>query len=1030
MQIRFLRFMTLLLASVLATGVVSAQTRKITGQVVDEMGIPLIGSVVASQDGKSGTMTDEKGAFSLNVRSNDQTVSVSFLGYLTQNVDILGKSDIKIQLLPDPNNSLNEVVVIGYGEVKKADLTGSVGSVKMSDVKEAPGLSVDQALQGRIAGVDIMSTTGEPGAATSIRIRGTRSITASNEPLIVVDGVAGAVTDLNDINSEDIESISVLKDASSTAIYGSRGSNGVIMVTTKGGFTTKPNITFKAQFGASQIARSLDLMNAEEFIRYRKSINAAGGHLAHGNLPAYDEKLDPALYGVGTNWLDEISRVALYQNYNFSMSGKENKLHYYTALGYTDQQGVVKGSGMSRVTTRLNLAYKIFKWMTLSYRGSYTYQRQLPNRATIGGTNIYNGAIYLSPLISPEDNYNPIFENGMYINNPAKTIEMTENIQDRHTTFNTAIVEIMPVSGMVITSHNTYMLYGRKDYRFYPSYLPAKVEGEGAEAYRYEGDAYRFSSENTISYKKKLSRGHNLDALLGFTVSNESTNQISLNAKGLLVDGLKWNNMNGISSKENYAASSANTKVVRESLLARFNYNYKSKYYLTFTGRYDGSSNFADNHKWGFFPSGAFKWNMKQENFLRRVKDIDELSLRLSAGLTGNDAIPTYNSLEAYTSSTGGYLFDGTQSAAYYLNRIANPDLTWEKTFLANLGVDLSVLDGRLKFTAEAYTSYTKDLLLSVQVPQTTGFNSRFTNLGKTTNSGVELTIDSRNIDTKDFSWNTTFTISHNRQMVEDIGHENYVATLESWGNSKYMMYGYRKGYPLNSLWGFEYAGPWQNEEQLKQYYQESNTYVSSTLADKTDDAKVKTLLGLPKYVDQDQNGVLSEKDLVYLGNSDPILYGGLNNTFHWKNFKFTMYFIYSLGGSIYNWSEMFMGGGIVTNQYRYMLDAWHPVRNPDSWHPRPGKDYNLMPSSRQVHDASYLRLKTLSVAYTLPFKRGNTFKDMTFTLTGDNLALWTKYNGFDPDVSTNSSNSTLRRVDMGAYPKARMVVLSVQLRY
>ena len=246
-----------MLALVLASGVMSAQTRKIIGQVVDEMGVPLIGSVVASQDGKSGAMTDDKGEFSLNVRSNDQIVSVSFLGYLTQNVDIIGKNNVKVQMLPDPNNSLNEVVVIGYGEVKKGDLTGSVGSVKMSDLKEAPGLSVDQALQGRIAGVDIMSTTGEPGAATSIRIRGTRSITASNEPLIVVDGVAGAVTDLNDINPDDIESISVLKDASSTAIYGSRGSNGVIMVTTKGGFTSKPNIAFKAQFGASKVARSL-----------------------------------------------------------------------------------------------------------------------------------------------------------------------------------------------------------------------------------------------------------------------------------------------------------------------------------------------------------------------------------------------------------------------------------------------------------------------------------------------------------------------------------------------------------------------------------------------------------------------------------------------------------------------------------------------------------------------------------------------------------------------------------------------------
>ena len=322
-----------MLALVLASGVMSAQTRKIIGQVVDEMGVPLIGSVVASQDGKSGAMTDDKGEFSLNVRSNDQIVSVSFLGYLTQNVDIIGKNNVKVQMLPDPNNSLNEVVVIGYGEVKKGDLTGSVGSVKMSELKEAPGLSVDQALQGRIAGVDIMSTTGEPGAATSIRIRGTRSITASNEPLIVVDGVAGAVTDLNDINPDDIESISVLKDASSTAIYGSRGSNGVIMVTTKGGFTSKPNIAFKAQFGVSKVARSLDLMNAEEFIRFRKSINSVTGHLANTSLPLYDEKLDPAAYGAGTNWLDEITRVAIYQNYNLSISGKENKLHYYSALG-------------------------------------------------------------------------------------------------------------------------------------------------------------------------------------------------------------------------------------------------------------------------------------------------------------------------------------------------------------------------------------------------------------------------------------------------------------------------------------------------------------------------------------------------------------------------------------------------------------------------------------------------------------------------------------------------------------------------
>ena len=371
-------------------------------------------------------------------------------------------------------------------------------------------------------------------------------------------------------------------------------------------------------------------------------------------------------------------------------------------------------------------------------------------------------------------------------------------------------------------------------------------------------------------------------------------------------------------------------------------------------------------------------------------------------------------------------MFGGTQSAAYYLSRIENPDLTWEKTFLANLGIDFSILKGRLKFNLDAYHSYTTDLLLSVQTVASTGFNSRFTNLGRTTNSGVELTIDSRNIDKKNFSWSTTFTISHNRQMVDDIGNENYVATLSSWGSNSFMMYGYKKGYPLNSLWGFQYAGPWQNIEQLERN-QYTQSYVSSALAS---ESGLSSLLGHPKYVDQNKDGVLSEKDLIYLGNSDPVLYGGLNNTFHWKNLKFSFYFIYSLGGKIYNYSETFMGGGYSTNQYRYMLDCWHPVRNPDSMHPKAGIGYNLMPSSRQVHDASYLRLKTVSIGYTLPFKKGKTFKDMTFTLTGDNLALWTEYNGFDPDVSTSKDNSTLRRVDMGAYPKSRMVVFSVQLRY
>jgi hypothetical protein len=367
-----------------------------------------------------------------------------------------------------------------------------------------------------------------------------------------------------------------------------------------------------------------------------------------------------------------------------------------------------------------------------------------------------------------------------------------------------------------------------------------------------------------------------------------------------------------------------------------------------------------------------------------------------------------------------------SQTAALTLNSLSNPDLRWEGSTTLNFGLDFSVFKGRVGLTVDAFQKDTKDLLLQQNLSYISGWESQWQNIGKIRNKGLEISLKTINVDKKNFSWSTTFTISHNRQMVDDIGNENYVATLSSWGSNSFMMYGYKKGYPLNSLWGFQYAGPWQNIEQLERN-QYTQSYVSSALAS---ESGLSSLLGHPKYVDQNKDGVLSEKDLIYLGNSDPVLYGGLNNTFHWKNLKFSFYFIYSLGGKIYNYSETFMGGGYSTNQYRYMLDCWHPVRNPDSMHPKAGIGYNLMPSSRQVHDASYLRLKTVSIGYTLPFKKGKTFKDMTFTLTGDNLALWTEYNGFDPDVSTSKDNSTLRRVDMGAYPKSRMVVFSVQLRY
>ena len=1005
-----------LVALILSVAAFAQSTRTVTGTVLDEKGEPLTGAIIADEAGKQGVMADGLGAFSIKIPSADKYIVISFLGYDKQNVDVSGKSDVKVIMVPDQATTLNEVVVIGYGEVKRRDLTGSVASVSSKDLENSSTLSVDEALQGRIAGVDVMSTTGEPGATTSIRVRGTRSITASNEPLIVVDGVIDAVSDMGDINSDDIESISVLKDASSTAIYGARGSNGVVIITTKKGVTTKPSVTVSAEYGVAQLAKKLDLMNKDEFLRYRNEY----AYFRYGYTTP--PRFDPATPTYSdTDWQDEVTRIAHYQNYRVSMSGKTGQINYYASIGYTDKQGIIDDSGVKRATARINLSYKPYKWLGLRYQGAYTFTHNKPNKVAIGGKAPWTGVVYLSPIIGPYDHTNPLYENGSRIDTPRALIDYVTMLNEYHSDNNSLEFKITPIKGLTIKSQNSYNRFQTHRYQFWPSDMPKKVEGEGADAYRYEFDKKVLSSENTITYANKSRKGHNYDVLVGYTTYMMRDNNFSLKAEGLLVDEMTWNNMNGIASKENYTAASGAHKIVKHSFIARANYNYKSKYYITFTGRYDGSSNFAANRKWGFFPSAAFKWNIIREKFMRKAGWIDDFSLRLSYGVTGNDAISAYRSLKAYASSSKGYLFDGAQATHYEFSRIPNPDLTWEKTALANVGVDFAVLDNRLRLTAEAYYSKTTDLLLTVQTPTTTGFSSRYSNLGMTSNTGVEITLESRNIVRKKFEWNTTLTMSHNRQMVHDIGNEDYVSALSSAGNTSYMMYGYKSGYPLNSLWGFQNMGVIKSSEEIERNEQ-THSWVTPT----------KPSTGELKYADQNGDGVLDDNDLIYLGNSDPILHGGLQNNFHIGNFKISFYFAYSLGGKIYNYSQLYMGGSYSTNQYRFMLDAWHPVKRPDSDIPRAGVDDMLPPSDFQVYDASYIRLKNASISYNFDFKKSKkqVVKGLTLTLTGDNLWLWSRYIGYDPDVSTESDGSVMRRVDLGAYPKARMVILKANIKF
>lgn len=991
--------------------------KRLTGTVLDENGQPMPGVVVATPDGKRGEMTDNKGAFTITLPAADETVVVSSLGYITQTVNVVGKENVTVLLVPDMNNSLNEVVVIGYGEVKKSDLTGAVTNVRMTEITETPSFSVDQSLQGRVAGMEVMTTSGEPGAGTSIRVRGTRSINAGNEPLVVVDGIDSGVS-MDQINPDDIESISVLKDASATAIYGSRGANGVIMITTRKGVTAKPRVTANAKFGVSQLSRKLDIMNAKEFAQYYNDRIYFFKGMNSGALPS----LDPMTLGEGTDWQDAITRLGTWQDYSVSLSGKDGKLDYFSSIGYTRDVGIVKGSESDRVTARLNLGYKFSKLFKLSYRLQFSFKRLEPNKVNIGGTNLRNGAIYLSPLIGERDIYNPIYENGAYIDTPVMLIENYENIVKKYDRNHTLLFDFTPSNKVKAQARVTYTTYQRHDYKWWSSALATRKEGMGTKAERYESDNERIAFEGTLTWADNFRGGHHLDAMAGGKISNLlGSNQMRLTADGLVSDYLKWNNMNGVMSKENYTATTYHESRVTESAFARFNYNYRERYYLTMTGRLDGASNFAENQKWGFFPSMAFKWNILKEPFMRGVKHMDEAALRLSIGESGNDSISNFASLQIYNSSTSGYIFDGSQPAGYYLSRVANPDLTWEKTLSGNVGLDLAMFGNRVKLTVDAYMSQTRDLLLNVKTSHVTGFDSRLQNLGRTSNKGIEISLETRNISKRNFSWTTMFTLSHNNQMVDDIGNEEYVPVLSSYGNNSYMLYGYKSGYPLNALWGFQYAGPWRSQEEFDANA-ETKEYASVI--------NLSPILGVAKYVDVNHDGIISMEDQVYLGTSDPDLFGGLQNNFNYKDWKLSVYLSYSLGGKIYNYSEAFMAGGQYTNQYRYMLDAYHPVRNPEGWYPRSSTDDAFVPNTLMLHDASYLRLKTVTLSRTINFKKSKAVRSMTLSLTGENLWLWTTYNGFDPDVSTSGTSSTLRRVDMGAYPRSRKVIFGASIRF
>ena len=1003
-----------------------AQTRTISGTVRDENGNTMPGAIIVVKTGsKTGpvsgsTTTDISGKYVIECKEND-FISAHFLGYNEYVFPVKGsKKVMDITMIPDAAK-LDDVVVIGYGSTTKADLTGSVTNVKMAEIRDEPVLSIDQALQGRVAGMVVTSTDGEPGSESVIRIRGTRSITASNDPLIIVDGVIGAVAGLGDINPQDIESISVLKDASSTAIYGAEGANGVIIITTKGSSdasepTQNLSINFKSSAGISMIPRHLDLMDAEQYGIYRNEYVQHSGTSPNMNLDTPISNLSvktPFGDGEGTNWIREVSRMAPYQNYSLSANGFQGKQKFYAALSYNDEQGVIQESGKQNFTGTLNVTNDFFKWLRIYANLRYQYRLQDNLTTSIGSGGWNYAAQYLSPLIKTSSSYNPLDASVSTIDN---AVERLREYQDKTTRSMLSITfgaNIKLAKDLRYRTKFNYYLFDRQRFKYYPSTLSSRTEEMGGYASRESYGERSLYFENIIEYAKKIGH-HNFDATLGQTFKNFTSNKLTLSGEGYTVDDIKWNNMGAVLNKESYGASTETITKNKLAFFFRANYKYRSRYYLTFTGRFDGASNFAANHKWGFFPSGAFKWVIANEPWID-AEWLDDLSVKLSLGQSGNVLGAAYRSLARMDAGSDGYPFNGSYSQWYRQARIASPNLTWETTTMGNIAIDAAFFNNRISASLELYKGVTDDLLLTVKIPQHTGYDNKYTNIGQTETQGIEFSLNTRNIVKRGFTWTSAFTISNSTSIVNDIGAESEVSSRNS-PTGGYMTVGYKVGYPVNSFWGFEYAGVWKNQEMI-----DRNKITHSYAND-----AASTKLGYPIYIDQNHDGSLDSRDIVFLGSSDPIVSGGLQNTFTIKGLSIGVFFSYALGGKVLNYSEFYMAGSRRTNQYAYMVNCWHPVKNPDSDLPRAGiYDGNSVNSSFLIHDASFFRLKTLSIGYRFNLK-SKVLRELELVCSGENLYCWSNYNGFDPDVSSGGING----YDVSAYPKPLRVVCSINLRY
>ena len=1031
-----------------------AQTNtKITGTVKDQTGQVLPGVSVMLKEPKKVVVTDGNGKYQIEVPNEKSVLIFSYIGLLTQEVTVGKKTTIAVVLADDSKN-LTEVVVVGYGEVTRKDLTGSVGSVKMADLQKAPVRSFEEALAGRLAGVNVTSTDGQPGSSISIVIRGNNSVTQDNSPLYVIDGFPQENPDNNSLDPNDIESIEVLKDASATAIYGARGANGVILITTKRGKEGKTVISYKGYYGNQEILQKMDVLGAYDFVKYqidRYASTTYTGVATPTNGWVTDRVLDYYKDIKGVDWQSLMFRVAPMQNHSLSISGGTADTKYAVSGSMLSQDGVIINSGYTRAQGKFALDQKINKNIKVGLTTNYSSLKgfgTLPSELS-GSTNtsslLYSVWGY-RPVTqgNPEDlldetdeeinaandsRFNPVSSALNELRNRKVTVFSSNGYFD----YNIIKGLKLKVTGGFTLQSNTNEKFNNSKTR---SGSPLTIAGQnGVNGEITIRDRNSYVNENTLTYNKKIDNNNKIEILGGFTLQSNQTTYVGTGANKIPNESL---GLSGIDEGTPILASSEISTNTLASFLGRVNYNFKSKYLFTASIRADGSSKFAQGNRWGYFPSGSFAWQLGDEKFMKNIKVISDAKLRLSYGVTGNNRVSDFAYLSKLSvqpinaNVTSFYPFNNTLVNGVWASELGNPQLKWETTKQLDLGLEFSMFNKRVSVEADVYSKYTTNLLLEAKLPPSMGFDSGFKNIGAVRNEGLEFTLNTVNVNGRNFNWSSNFNISFNKNKVAALAeNQSSLLTLVGWdnqGTNKWRdipLYIAKVGQPIAQFYGYI----WQGNYQLSDFNVSSTGAYTLKSGIPTYDTAVQP--GWIKYEDTNGDGSVDSKDYTVIGNPNPDFIGGFSNNFRYKGFDLNVFMQFSYGSEIMNANRLqFEGGNGQPNQNQYtaVKNAWTIDNQNNEMFSVKGQGPRAY-STRVIEDGSFLRLKTVSFGYNLGAKylEKIKFRSLRLYVSAQNLYTWTKYTGLDPEVSARNSALT-PAFDYSVYPRARTISFGLNL--